>query len=53
MEQEELRVQMEEIQVLLREILEAIYGIRIGDDAVGQAAERYNRKLNIARGGQL
>lgn len=38
---------------VLREILEAVYGIHIGDDAIAKAAERYNRKLNIARGGQL
>ena len=38
---------------VLREILEAVLGIQIGDDVIAQAAERYNRKMNIARGGAL
>ena len=42
-----------ETVAVLREILEAVYGIRIGDEMIAQAAERYNRKLNIARGGPL
>ena len=33
-----------------REILEAVLGIRIGDDLVGQAAERYQQKMAIVRG---
>ena len=36
---------------VLREILEAVLGIQIGDDVIAQAADRYNRKMNIARGG--
>ena len=36
---------------VLRDILEAVLGIQIGDDVIAQAAERYNRKMNIARGG--
>ena len=36
---------------VLREILEAVYGIHIGDDVIAQAAERYTRKMNTARGG--
>ena len=36
---------------VLREILEAVLGIQIGDDVIAQAAERYTRKMNIARGG--
>lgn len=38
---------------VLREILEAVLGIQIGDDVIAQAAERYTRKMNIARGGAL
>lgn len=38
---------------VLRDILEAVLGIQIGDDVIAQAAERYNRKMNIARGGAL
>lgn len=34
-----------------REILEAILGIQIGDDVIGQAANRYNRKQTIIHGG--
>ena len=34
-----------------REILEAVLGIQIGDDVIGQAAARYNRKLAVMRGG--
>lgn len=41
------------IRVLLKEILEAVYGIQIGDDVLWQAVNRYNRKMNIARGGPL
>lgn len=36
---------------VLREILQAVLGIEIGDDVIGRAAERYRRKMNIARGG--
>lgn len=34
-----------------REILEAVLGIRIGDDLLGRAVERYNRRMAIVRGG--
>jgi len=34
-----------------REILEAVLGIQIGDDVIGKAAARYNRKMATARGG--
>lgn len=34
-----------------KEILEAVLGIQIGDDVIGQAAARYNRKMAAARGG--
>lgn len=41
----------EAIVAVLREILEAILGIEIGDDVIGQAVARYNRKMAIVRGG--
>ena len=34
-----------------REILEAVLGIQIGDDVIGRATARYNRKMAIAKGG--
>lgn len=40
----------EETIGVLREILEAIYGIQIGDDVIGRAVARYNRKLAVQRG---
>ena len=33
-----------------REILEAVLGIRIGDDLIGQAVERYEEKMTMVRG---
>ena len=36
---------------VLREILEAVLGIEIGDEVIGKAAARYVHKMNIARGG--
>ena len=36
---------------VLREILEAVLGIQIGDDVIGQAVARYNAKMAIIRGG--
>lgn len=41
----------EAIVAVLREILEAVLGIEIGDDVIGQAVARYNRKMAIVRGG--
>lgn len=35
---------------VLREILEAVLGIHIGDDVIGQAVARYNREMAIIRG---
>ena len=35
---------------ILREILEAILGIEIGDSVIGEAVDRYNRTMMIARG---
>lgn len=34
-----------------KEILEAVLGITIGDDVLGRAVERYNRRMAIVRGG--
>lgn len=34
-----------------REILEAVLGISIGDSLIAQAAERYQRKMAVVRGG--
>lgn len=36
---------------VLREILEAVLGIHIGDDVIGEAVARHNAKMAIIRGG--
>lgn len=36
-----------------REILEAVLGIQIGDDVIGNAVTRYSRKQAVIRGGAL
>ncbi len=36
---------------VLREILEAILGIQIGDDVIGQAVNRYNQRMAVIKGG--
>lgn len=36
---------------VLREILQAVLGIEIGDATIAEAVARYNRKLSVARGG--
>ena len=43
----------EAIVAQLRQILEAVLGIRIGDDVIGSAAERYQQKMAVIRGGYL
>ena len=50
--------QMEEMNALLsssisvqREILEAVLGIEIGDDVIGNAVSRYQRKMTVIHGG--
>ena len=35
---------------VLRDILEAVLGIEIGDDVLGKAANRYNARLATMRG---
>lgn len=41
----------EAILAVLKDILEAVLGIEIGDDVIGQAVARYNRKVAVMRGG--
>ena len=36
-----------------KEILEAVLGIRIGDEVLGRAVDRYHRRMNIMNGGYL
>ena len=43
----------EAIVAQLRQILEAVLGIRIGDDVIGSAAERYQQKMAVIRGGYV
>lgn len=35
---------------VLREILEAVLGIEIGDEVIGRAADRYQQKMSVVRG---
>lgn len=39
--------------MLLRQILQAVLGIEVGDAVIGQAAERYRRKMAVVTGGAL
>lgn len=41
---------LEQVVAVLRQILEAVYGIHIGDDAIGQAAARYTNRQAIITG---
>lgn len=41
----------EAICALLKDILAAVAGIELGDSVLGQAVERYNRKMAVVRGG--
>lgn len=48
---EELEANSEnETANLLRQLIGVVQGISVGDDTIGQAANRYNRKMNTARG---
>ena len=40
----------EAIIAVLRDILEAVLGIEVGDDVIGAAVDRYQRKMRIVRG---
>lgn len=44
-------VAMERMTDVLRQILEAVYGIRVGDEVIGRAAERYRLQQAIITGG--
>lgn len=35
----------------LRRILEAVYGIRVGDEVIGRAAQRYQKRQSVMTGG--
>lgn len=41
---------LEQVIAVLRQILEAVYGIHIGDDVIGQAAARYTNRQAIITG---
>lgn len=41
---------LEQVVAVLRQILEAVYGIHIGDDVIGQAAARYTNRQAIITG---
>ena len=41
----------EAIIAVLREILEAVLGVEIGDDTIAHAVARYNAKMAVVRGG--
>ena len=36
---------------ILQQILSAVLGIEVGDTTIGQAANRYNQKMAIIKGG--
>ena len=38
---------------VLRELLEAVMGIRVGDEVIGRAVQRYNRKMAVVKGGYV
>lgn len=40
----------ETIVGVLRELLEAVLGIRVGDEVIGRAVQRYNRKMAVVKG---
>ena len=41
----------EAVIAILREILEAVMGIEIGDDVIANAVKNYNRKMAVVNGG--
>lgn len=41
----------ESVVAVLKEILEAIYGIEIGDEVIAKAAQRYRDKMAVVKGG--
>ncbi len=38
---------------VLRQLLEAVMGIRVGDEVIGRAVQRYNRKMAVVKGGYV
>lgn len=38
---------------VLKELLEAVMGIQIGDEVIGRAVQRYNRKMAVVKGGYV
>ena len=36
---------------VLRQLLSAVLGIEVGDTVIGQAANRYNARMAVTRGG--
>ena len=43
----------EMIAGVLKELLEAVMGIRVGDEVIGRAVQRYNRKMAVVKGGYV
>lgn len=42
---------LNQVSALLREILGAVYGIRVGDEVIGRAAQRYQTRQSVITGG--
>lgn len=42
---------LNQVSALLREILGAVYGIRVGDEVIGRAAQRYQTRQAVITGG--
>ena len=42
---------LNQVNALLREILGAVYGIRVGDEVIGRAAQRYQSRQAVITGG--
>lgn len=42
---------LQQVVAVLRQILEAVYGIHVGDEVIGRAVERYRIKQSIITGG--
>lgn len=43
----------ETLAALLRELVQAVYGIELTDEMVGRAAQRWTRRSNLRLGGEL
>ena len=42
---------LEQVVAVLRQILEAVYGIHVGDEVIGHAVERYQMRRAVMTGG--